>query len=98
MTQMPPPRGHPHPHTGILWKKKLKKLADFTLNQTWPIFYDYIPVYKIWIQYTNLFKKYWKQNIFQKISNETIFQCWKRAVTPKIISAFYPKSNLTYIL
>ena len=34
-------------------------------------------------------KKYTKENIF-----------WRRksAVTPKIIGAFYPKSNLTYIL
>ena len=29
---------------------------DFTLNQTWPTFYDHIPVYKISIQYTNPFK------------------------------------------
>ena len=36
---------------------------DFTLNRTWPIFYDYIPVYKIWIQYTNLFKRYWTETI-----------------------------------
>ena len=31
---------------------------DFTLNRTWPTFYDYIPVYKISIQYTNPFKRY----------------------------------------
>ena len=37
-------------------------MADFTLNRTWPIFHDYIPVYKIWIQYTNLFKR-WKRAI-----------------------------------
>ena len=30
---------------------------DFTLNQIWPTFYDYIPVYKISIQYTNPFQK-----------------------------------------
>ena len=46
-------------------------------------------VYKIWIQYTNLFKSY---------GTETIFQSWKRAITPKIINGFYSKSNLTYIL
>ena len=33
--------------------------------------------------------------IFSKISNGNIFQSWKRAVTPKIIGRFYPKSNLT---
>ena len=27
-------------------------------------FYDYIPVYKIWIQYTNLFKRYLTETIF----------------------------------
>ena len=32
--------------------------VDFTLNQTWPTFYDYIPVYKISIQYTNPLKRY----------------------------------------
>ena len=37
---------------------------DFTLNRTWPIFYDCIPVYKIWIQYTNLFKRYLTETIF----------------------------------
>ena len=31
---------------------------DFTLNQTWPTFYDYISMYKISIQYTNPFKRY----------------------------------------
>ena len=41
---------------------------------------------KIWIQYTNPFKSY---------GMETIFQNWKRAITPKIIGGFYPKSNLT---
>ena len=46
------------------------------------------PMYKIWIQYTNLFKRYW---------TETIFQSWKRAITPIIIGEFYPKWNLTYI-
>ena len=37
----------------------------FTLNWTWPIFYDYIPVFKIWIQYPNLFKRYQTETIFQ---------------------------------
>ena len=61
---------------------------DFTLNRTWPTFYDYIPVYKIWIQYTDLFKWY---------RTETSWS-WKRAITPIKIGGFYPKSNLTYIL
>ena len=43
----------------------------------------------MWIQYTNVFKRY---------QTETIFQSWKRAVTPNIIGGFYPKSNMTYIL
>ena len=37
---------------------------DFTPNRTLPTFYDYIPVYKSWIQYTNLFKRYWTEIIF----------------------------------
>ena len=43
------------------------------------IFYDYIPGYKIWIQYTKsiFFKnKYRKENIFWR---------WKRAITPIIM-------------
>ena len=51
-------------------------------------FYDYLHVYKIWIQYTNLFKRYPK---------ETIFQSWKRAISLIIIGGFYPTLNLTYI-
>ena len=31
---------------------------DFTLNQIYPTFIDYLPVYKISIQYTNPFKIY----------------------------------------
>ena len=50
------------------WKRAITpiSLVDFTLNlnQTWYIFYDYIPVYKTWIQYTNLFKRYRTENIF----------------------------------
>ena len=38
---------------------------DFTLNLTWPILYNYTLVYKIWIQYTNLFKSYETETIFQ---------------------------------
>ena len=38
--------------------KLTKSVVDFALNQTWSIFYDYIPVYKIWIQYTDLFNRY----------------------------------------
>ena len=29
---------------------------------------------------------------------DTIFQSWKRAITPKTIGGFYPESYLTYIL
>ena len=36
---------------------------DFTLNLTWTTFYDYIPVYKISVQYTNLFKRYHTETI-----------------------------------
>ena len=52
------------------------------------IFYDYIPGYKIWIQYTNqsFLKKYLKENIFWR---------WKRAKTPIIMGWFYPNWNLT---
>ena len=75
------------------WKRAITLIiiGRFTLNQTWPtcIFCDYIPMYKIWIQYTNLFKKYWKEIIFQR---------WKRAITPMIMGGFYPKLNLTSIL
>ena len=55
------------------------------------IFYDYIPVYKIWIQYIKnlLKKKYRKENIFWR---------WKRAITTIIIGWFYPNWNLTSIL
>ena len=42
---------------------------DFTLNRTWHIFYNYIPVYEKWIQNTNLFRRY---------QTETIFQSWKK--------------------
>ena len=37
---------------------------DFTHNQTWPVFYDYIPVYEIWIQYMTVFKRYRPETIF----------------------------------
>ena len=40
---------------------------DFTLNRTWPTFYDYIPVYKISIQYTNPFERYRMETIFQSL-------------------------------
>ena len=55
------------------------------------IFYDYIPGYKIWLQYTNqsFLKKYQKENIFWK---------WKRAITPLKMGWFYPNWNLTSIL
>ena len=37
---------------------------DFTLARTGPIVYDYIPVNKIWIQYTKLFKRYRTETLF----------------------------------
>ena len=37
---------------------------DFIRNRTWPVFYDYIPVYEILIQYTNVFKRYRPETIF----------------------------------
>ena len=37
---------------------------DFIHNLTWPVFYDYIPVYEIWIQFTNVFKSYRPETIF----------------------------------
>ena len=44
------------------------------------------------IKYTNLF-------IFSKvIERKPFFKVEKKAITPKIIGGFYPKSNLTYIL
>ena len=38
---------------------------DFTHNRTWPVFYDYILVYEIWIQFTNVFKRYCPETIFR---------------------------------
>ena len=38
-------------------KNDFLKDVESTLNQTWPIFNDYIPVYKIKIQYTIIFSK-----------------------------------------
>ena len=55
------------------------------------IFYDYIPVYKIWIQYTN-------QSFLKKYRKENIFWRWKRAITPIIKGWFYPNWNLTSVL
>ena len=43
---------------------------------------NYMLVYKIWIQFTNLFKSY---------GTKTIFQHWKWAITPKIIIGIYPR-------
>ena len=37
---------------------------DFSHNRTWPVFYDYIPVYEIWIQYITVFKRYSPETIF----------------------------------
>ena len=42
--------------------------------------------------------KYESKTLMFSKDIETIFQHWKRAITPKIICGFYPKSNLTYIL
>ena len=40
-----------------------KHVVD-TLNGTWPIFYNYMLVYKILIQFTNLFKSYGTETFF----------------------------------
>ena len=61
MTQMPPPRAiltYTHFAKNEVEKKAITLIifADFTLNRTWPIFYVYIPVYKIWIRYTIFLK------------------------------------------
>ena len=37
---------------------------DLNRNQSWHVLYDYIPVYEIWIQYTNVFKRYRQETIF----------------------------------
>ena len=42
--------------------------------------------------------KYESNTLMFSYQMETIFQPWKRDLTPKTIDAFYPKSNLTYIL
>ena len=51
--------------TLVFWKLQVcwANGADFTLNRTWPIFYDYMPAYKIWIEYNNLL---FKKNIERK--------------------------------
>ena len=68
-----PAKGHSQPHAGILQKMKLKKgpqlsliIGRFYPKSNLTIFYDYIPGYKIRIQYTNqsFLKKYQKENIF----------------------------------
>ena len=52
------------PSTTTLWTD----LSPIAGCWTWPTFYDYIPVYKIWIQYTNLFKRYQTETIFNYFS------------------------------
>ena len=37
---------------------------DFTRIQICPVFYDYVPVYEIWIQYITVFKRYRPETIF----------------------------------
>ena len=56
-----PTQVHPHQHAVILQKKEVEKRAITYLKSNLTIFYDYIPVYKIWIQYTN-------QSFLKKIS------------------------------
>ena len=65
-------------------------IGNFTLNWTWPTFYNYIPVYKIWIQYTNLLKRYQMENIFPTREDEVE----KRATSIIKIGGFYPKIEL----
>ena len=52
---------------------------DFIRNRTLPVFYDYIPVYEIWIQYDNVFKRYRPEPFFIRRS---------RAITLIIIGDF----------
>ena len=40
-------------------------IGGFICNRTWPVFYDYIPLYEIWIQFTNVFKRYRPETIFR---------------------------------
>ena len=37
---------------------------DFILKRTSPVFYDYIPLYELWIQYTDVSKRYHPEAIF----------------------------------
>ena len=60
----------------------LQYLVDFTLNRTWPMFYNYIPVYKI----TLIFSKDIERKPFFKV---------KKGHNSQIFSEFYPKLNLT---
>ena len=39
-------------------------IGGFIRNWIWPVFYDYIPVYEIWIQYIAVFKRYCPETIF----------------------------------
>ena len=38
-------------------------IGGFVHNRSWPVFYDYIPVYEVWIQYSNVFKRYRPETI-----------------------------------
>ena len=84
-------------HRYFAKKMKLKKaitliiIGRFYPKSNLTIFYDYIPGYKIWIQYTNHFfkKKYRKENIYWRR---------KRAITPILRGWFYPTWNMTSIL
>ena len=52
-------------------------------------------MYKIWFQYTNLFKRYQTETIFRTYGRDEEDE--KSAITP-ITGGLYPKSSLTYIL
>ena len=63
-------QGHPHPHAGILQKRAiiLIIIGRFYPKLNFTIFYDYKPMYEIWIQYTN--QSFLKKNIGRKTSIE----------------------------
>ena len=73
MTQMPPPRGHPHTHAGILQKMKLKK--GHNSHNNWPILPQieldlYFMIIYLCIKYEANTPIFFKKNIERK----TVFE------------------------
>ena len=68
MTQMP--QGHPHPQKMEVEKRAITLIiiGRFYPNSNLTIFYDYIPRYKIGIQYTN--QSFFQENVGRKTSFE----------------------------